>query len=275
MPKKAKKILVQQQQVEKSAAAAAAAAQENEELKELVITFNDFPRAHMTNGHVNHWHLSVRHIPAGDVLHIVNPESRATHTEGPATILTLKIDSQAEVVLRLLLKAFVKSIANTFTPAVVPWSWGTQDEDLAQALQTNLTTANVRVGLCRIDFGNKDHIKIAKELWERDCEKMAQLANTICRKCRKSPTGTQKFQRCSGCKQVQYCSKDCQRGDWKQHKKFCQLLNISTSTSWSGTKGTEAAYDGVTYHVRTSSKSPYIQTLAKKIGLKLPEKCLT
>ena len=29
------------------------------------------------------------------------------------------------------------------------------------------------------------------------------------------------FQQCSGCHAVRYCSKDCQKADWKKHKKMC------------------------------------------------------
>jgi hypothetical protein len=31
---------------------------------------------------------------------------------------------------------------------------------------------------------------------------------------------------CSVCKSALYCSKACQKEDWKQHKKFCKLLNV-------------------------------------------------
>lgn len=30
--------------------------------------------------------------------------------------------------------------------------------------------------------------------------------------------------KCNGCKIVQYCSKECQRSDWAEHKVFCQLV---------------------------------------------------
>jgi hypothetical protein len=31
---------------------------------------------------------------------------------------------------------------------------------------------------------------------------------------------------CSKCQAVQYCSKSCQKADWKQHKQICQYLNV-------------------------------------------------
>eukprot|EP00040_Diaphanoeca_grandis_P015157 m.77136 g.77136 ORF g.77136 m.77136 type:complete len:100 (-) comp24981_c0_seq3:542-841(-) len=29
--------------------------------------------------------------------------------------------------------------------------------------------------------------------------------------------------RCSGCRTVKYCNRDCQRSHWKKHKKLCKL----------------------------------------------------
>jgi hypothetical protein len=31
---------------------------------------------------------------------------------------------------------------------------------------------------------------------------------------------------CIKCQAVQYCSKSCQKKDWKQHKQICQFLNV-------------------------------------------------
>ncbi|KAG9943228.1 hypothetical protein KCU85_g8825, partial [Aureobasidium melanogenum] len=36
-----------------------------------------------------------------------------------------------------------------------------------------------------------------------------------------APAGSP-YQRCAGCKQAFYCSKDCQKTHWKQHKAFCR-----------------------------------------------------
>ena len=40
-----------------------------------------------------------------------------------------------------------------------------------------------------------------------------------CNKCQK-----QAFKRCSKCKSVWYCSRECQVGDWPQHKEKCKKL---------------------------------------------------
>ncbi|KAJ7057696.1 hypothetical protein C8F01DRAFT_1150704 [Mycena amicta] len=36
------------------------------------------------------------------------------------------------------------------------------------------------------------------------------------------------MQRCSRCHSVQYCSKDCQKLDWKQHKTACQIAPVQS-----------------------------------------------
>ncbi|KAH9040410.1 hypothetical protein EDB85DRAFT_1858851 [Lactarius pseudohatsudake] len=43
--------------------------------------------------------------------------------------------------------------------------------------------------------------------------------------CKKCNTKTGARQRCSGCHVTWYCGKDCQVGDWSEHKKDCKLLN--------------------------------------------------
>ncbi|KAJ7640885.1 hypothetical protein DFH06DRAFT_1215506 [Mycena polygramma] len=48
-------------------------------------------------------------------------------------------------------------------------------------------------------------------------------AYRTCAVCYKKETKTLKFPRCSACKKPAYCSKECQRSDWKSHKKTCQM----------------------------------------------------
>jgi hypothetical protein len=46
--------------------------------------------------------------------------------------------------------------------------------------------------------------------------------NTGCAFCGK--TDGKSIMKCSRCKAASYCSKDCQKGDWKKHKAVCKLL---------------------------------------------------
>jgi hypothetical protein len=43
-----------------------------------------------------------------------------------------------------------------------------------------------------------------------------------CKNCNKVPTDQNTFPMCQGCYRVRYCSRECQRADWKEHKKICK-----------------------------------------------------
>ena len=43
----------------------------------------------------------------------------------------------------------------------------------------------------------------------------------VCHQCR---TATPHLLKCTWCRVAQYCSKDCQRLDWKEHKAYCQFI---------------------------------------------------
>lgn len=47
-------------------------------------------------------------------------------------------------------------------------------------------------------------------------------------RCQKCNSQASSLKHCSGCHSVRYCSKDCQRKDWKSHRPNC---NISASTA--------------------------------------------
>ncbi|KAI0332915.1 hypothetical protein GY45DRAFT_1320539 [Cubamyces sp. BRFM 1775] len=48
-------------------------------------------------------------------------------------------------------------------------------------------------------------------------------------RCRKCSKASGDLLRCSGCKSVSYCSRACQRGDWREHRATC-LLRSGTNT---------------------------------------------
>jgi len=45
-----------------------------------------------------------------------------------------------------------------------------------------------------------------------------------CRFCESEEQGGKKLLRCSACKAVRYCDRDCQSKDWPFHKKGCALI---------------------------------------------------
>ncbi|KAG0016260.1 hypothetical protein BGZ80_009333 [Entomortierella chlamydospora] len=52
-----------------------------------------------------------------------------------------------------------------------------------------------------------------------------------CSRCSKLPTNANPLKRCSKCRAVTYCSRECQKEDWKAHKKLCALLAANATTS--------------------------------------------
>jgi hypothetical protein len=43
-------------------------------------------------------------------------------------------------------------------------------------------------------------------------------SSKTCRSCGVAP---EKLMACSSCKKVRYCSRECQKADWKRHKEEC------------------------------------------------------
>ena len=51
-----------------------------------------------------------------------------------------------------------------------------------------------------------------------------QPKQTICDNCAKVAGSEQKYNRCSACKNVHYCSRACQKAAWPRHKKTCRKV---------------------------------------------------
>lgn len=67
--------------------------------------------------------------------------------------------------------------------------------------------------------------QMEEQLQERLAEQREE-AKGKCAHCGKieSPSDAQKLCRCTACKVVYYCGKDCQRDHWKAHKSYCKRI---------------------------------------------------
>ncbi|KAJ7184880.1 hypothetical protein C8R46DRAFT_1186162 [Mycena filopes] len=52
------------------------------------------------------------------------------------------------------------------------------------------------------------------------CKEESAIAVYACYGCRRAKT-REELKNCGGCRLVRYCSKECAKKDWKEHKKFC------------------------------------------------------
>jgi len=90
-----------------------------------------------------------------------------------------------------------------------------------------------------------------------------------CNKCGKSPGNeTEKLQFCGACKKVEYCSKDCQKKDWKDHKTACKYF--AQLGAEGETDGRSLVVDPHYYYHHIAPHTPKAQEFASEIGLKLP-----
>jgi len=215
-------------------------------MENTVYAFNRLPRPRTTpTGLPNHWYFTIRHVPLtppGDLLHLVHPLSRYIHCAGPKQILSLPSPAaQAHVVVPLLLESFLSGLGNGLNgegldiPVFAPWSWGTNDAKLARAIEEKLRVLGVREELCTVQCGNKEHEAISDESWSGfyaqltkmmsqhpDMERTGGPGAQVCGGCRKDCSSLSKpLKRCTRCGEARYCSRECQKADWKQHKKVC------------------------------------------------------
>ena len=60
------------------------------------------------------------------------------------------------------------------------------------------------------------------DLHARRCYQQAGQLEITCLKCGKEEEPGAKFKKCGKCEDVCYCSRECQKAHWKEHKKECQ-----------------------------------------------------
>lgn len=113
----------------------------------------------------------------------------------------------------------------------------TPASEIAQADLHGDTTKNVQMMKWYIEHGgdieNKDSdgmsVKILVEMMKKKVPQMAEVIQNgrgerkegNCTTCGRSPKGEKTFPACAKCKKARYCSQECQKVDWKMHKKTC------------------------------------------------------
>lgn len=210
---------------------------------ERVKTFNELRRPEFDDlGQPNHYHFCIKSLPfvPGDAVFMVNPWNGHEHTEGRTRIVSLPPDQQAKIIVPLLLysfntrfdeSGFIHQMHNDMYPWA-PWSWSTADPVLASAVSTRLRAIGVRKELCEVSVSGSDDVETAEQRWavmERQLEAaisilpddFAEDVETSCNACGFTPSLDYSFQRCARCKEAYYCSRECQKEDWKSHKKIC------------------------------------------------------
>lgn len=141
----------------------------------LVSIFNNLPRRpQVPAGNIpNHWHFSLRAVPLnppGSLLFLLQPQSRYMHVEGPIppAAESQSMAVRANMYAMLLLKAFNSGLG---APASVqmgrPWTWSTQDAEVAGAVGEVLRGWGIEAGLEAVGVSDDEERKIADEEWER------------------------------------------------------------------------------------------------------------
>jgi hypothetical protein len=196
-----------------------------------------------TWGNSNHYHFSVKSLPIvpGNAVFLANPYNGHHHVEGRARITPLSPDDQAKIIVPLLLESFVTrfdedglipAMPNDFMPWA-PWSWSTTDDALARAVSARLEAVGVRSELCEVSVSTPEQISDAEHSWvgwsqdllmqmeSLPADMGAQDVGKWCGGCGFTPSLDTELLRCARCRKVHYCTKACQKEDWKIHKTRC------------------------------------------------------
>lgn len=138
-------------------------------MEDAVRRFNQLPRPGSTpSGLPNHWVFKVSHVPLqppGDLVIVVHPRSYFILQAGPAQILSLPtLADKAEALIPLLLQTFVKSIDPAIQP-FSPWSWATEDAEMAAAVEEKLRLHGVKEELCRVGVCSAEDAGVLHEAY--------------------------------------------------------------------------------------------------------------
>lgn len=268
-------------------------------MDEILNSFNRLPRPRMTpSGLPNHWVFAVRHVslqPPGDVVAVIHPSDLTVRMgigQIPSASNALE---KARALLPLLLNAFVVGDQRPGQPPPVdqplyaPWTWATEDPELAKALEDCLSQHGFVNELWRVGIWSQVEKDIMDLMWSHTYRKLTALFDqggqsprpqlpvasgdsTRCHGCGMSNDGFSfPLKKCSACGKAWYHSQDCQRKHWKEHKPAC-LANrpANTAAPESSTSGGESMFGALAYFNTTARSSPEAQALMRTLYLGFP-----
>lgn len=261
-----------------------------------VRSFNRLSRSTTTpTGLANHWVFGVRHVPLnppGDLVVAVHPVSGFVLQAGPAQILSkASAPEQAQALTPLLLKAFTTGSASpggrqpTDHKPFAPWTWATEDPELARAVEAHLRRAGVKHELCSVGVCCEEDSAFLEEKWIDFYHTLVRSMGlpteppssarpgdaSRCHGCGLRSDGVSRpFMKCSACGKAFYHSKDCQRQHWKLHKPTCLENRPANAASASPVPPARAArpiVDALTYFNTTARENPDAQALMRALHL--------
>lgn len=268
-------------------------------MDEILNSFNRLPRPRTTpSGLPNHWVFAVRHVslqPPGDVVLVIHP-SDSTLRMGIGQVLSASNASEkARALLPLLLNAFVMGDQGPGSPPPVdqplsaPWTWATEDSELAKALENCLSQHGFVNELCRVGIVSRVDKDILDLTWfptyrmltalfdqggqsPRPQLPVASGDSTRCHGCgMSSESFSEPLKKCSACGKAWYHLRDCQRKHWKEHKPAC-LANrpANTTAPDSSTSGGDSMMDALVYFNTTARSSPEALALIRTLYISFP-----
>lgn len=109
--------------------------------------------------------------------------------------------------------------------AAKPPSAAAAAPDLQTCAYCGKASPNKALPVCtvckRVAYCNRECQKAAWKGHKKDCKQRVVTDLKTCGHCKNKSGGSTKLRKCSGCKQVAYCNRDCQNAAWKDHKMVC------------------------------------------------------
>ncbi|TDL24581.1 ankyrin [Rickenella mellea] len=117
--------------------------------------------------------------------------------------------------------------------------WKSMDFLLEHGAELNIKDADgISPAMMYVSAGPQITAVVRKWIRKRSGEAEGPLENRACKVCGKSPNEA-KLSFCAKCRLVKYCSRECQKNDWKAHKPMCKSTNTEDTITLKPTYDTK------------------------------------